>query len=74
MIYICMIIYAYMCILIEEHYPTTGPSSVAPTGQDVNRWHEWLQKMLQVQGRLHVSWLQILWSARCNLGTWYLIR
>lgn len=22
-------------------------------GQDVNRWHEWLQKMLQVQGRLH---------------------
>lgn len=22
-------------------------------GQDVSRWHEWLQKMLQVQGRLH---------------------
>eukprot|EP00435_Cladocopium_sp_Y103_P027592 s1802_g6.t2 len=22
-------------------------------GQDVNRWHEWLQKMLQVQGRIH---------------------
>jgi len=22
-------------------------------GQDVNRWHEWLQKMLSLQGRLH---------------------
>ena len=26
------------------------------TGQDVSRWHEWLQCMLNVQGRIHEPW------------------